>query len=380
MKRRKKRYLTGLLIAWVCCQQAACVPLPKEQAQEIQKEQFQTEAEKEKIEVARISAGNYAYEKLSDEERQVYDEILSAILNHQEEITLSCTEEAIMRRAYGAVCADYGGLFWVEGYVFTKYLQGEEIVGLEFAPSYTQTRKERKQTQQQIDVVVDKWLSGIAITDTDYDKVKYVYNLLSTKVEYAEGAPDSQNIVSVFLKGKTVCQGYACAAQYLLRQLGIESTIVTGTALGNAHAWNLFQMDGEYYYMDVTWGRGRYVEETVEKFFVDYKYMAMTAEEMRYSHIPNEELELPETVAKENGYYAREGKNIREWNPEKIGEMLLEAWTEKKMLVLRFADRDLYDKTQTYFVEEGRLKEYCPGIEEISYMQDEKWLEISFCF
>lgn len=60
--------------------------------------------------------------------------------------------------------------------------------------------------------------------------------------------------------------------------------------------------------------------------------------------------------------------------------MLLEAWTEKKMLVLRFADRDLYDKTQTYFVEEGRLKEYCPGIEEISYMQDEKWLEISFCF
>lgn len=379
MKGRSKKRLIAFLIAGILgCQITACTPVTEEEISQIEQENYQAEAGQ--AEVEQISTENYAYQSLSQEERQVYDEILSVILNHQEKIMLSCTDEEVMRKAYTAVLADYGGLFWIEGYVFTKYTKGEEVLGLEFAPNYIMTEEERQQTQQQIDSVVDEWLAGISITDTDYDKVKYIYNLLSTKVSYVEGVENSQNIISVFLNGQSVCQGYACAVQYLMEQLGIECVLVSGTALGEAHAWNLFQMDDEYYYMDATWGRGRYLEGETEKFFVDYKYMTMTTEEMLRSHIPGEELILPECTEAENNYYIQEGKYIREWKPEELGQYISLAYAEKEILTLRFADKGLYTKARNYFIEEGNIVNYCQDIEKISYMEDETWLEISFCF
>lgn len=378
MQGMKKRHLLFMVILGVLTSQViACASVIKEQVND---QKYETGAKKEEVEVSKISDGNYAYENLGQEEKQVYDEILSTILNHQEKMMLSSIDTEVMRKAYTAVCADYGGLFWVNGYVFTKYMQGDEQVGLEFAPSYTMTEEERQQIQQQIDKVVEQWLGNISITDTDYAKVKYIYELLSTNTEYAEEAPDSQNIISVFLNGQTVCQGYACAAQYLLKQLGIQSVIVSGTALGEAHAWNLFQMNGAYYYMDVTWGRGKYVEDTVENYFVDYKYMTMTTEEMLQEHIPEGELSLPECTAVADNYYRKEGAYIEEWNTETIGAYFTQAYEEKQMVSVRFANSQLYDKAINYFFEEGNVAQYCPDVQEINYITEEDWLEISFYF
>lgn len=378
MQGMKKRHLLFMVILGVLTSQViACASVIKEQVND---QKYETGAKKEEVEVSKISDGNYAYENLGQEEQQVYDEILSTILNHQEKMMLSSMDTEVMRKAYTAVCADYGGLFWVNGYVFTKYMQGDEQVGLEFAPSYTMTEEERQQIQQQIDKVVEQWLGNISITDTDYAKVKYIYELLSTNTEYAEEAPNSQNIISVFLNGQTVCQGYACAAQYLLKQLGIQSVIVSGTALGEAHAWNLFQLNGAYYYMDVTWGRGKYVEDTVENYFVDYKYMTMTTEEMLQEHIPEGELNLPECTAVADNYYRKEGAYIEEWNTETIGAYFTQAYEEKQMVSVRFANSQLYDKAINYFFEEGNVAQYCPDVQEINYITEEDWLEISFYF
>ena len=56
-----------------------------------------------------------------------------------------------------------------------------------------------------------------------------------------------------------VVYGYAKTYQYLLKKLGILSHMVSGysynpvTGAGEAHAWNLVRINGEYYYTDVTW-------------------------------------------------------------------------------------------------------------------------------
>lgn len=378
MKGTKNRHLwLPLVLGVLASQVVACTAVKKEQ---VEPQQYQTNAAEETVEVSKISDGNYAYENLKQEEQQVYDEMLTAILSHQEKIMLSSMDTEVMRKAYTAVCADYGGLFWIDGYVFTKYMQGDEMVGLEFTPNYTMTEEEREQTQQQIDQVVEQWLGNISVNDSDYEKVKYIYELLSTNTEYVEGAQNSQNIISVFLNGQTVCQGYACAAQYLMKQLGIQSVIVSGTALGDAHAWNLFQMNGAYYYMDVTWGRGKYVEDTVEKYFIDYKYMAMTTEEMLRSHLPDGELNLPECTAVADNYYRKEGAYIEEWNPKVIGAYFAKAYEEKQIVTIRFANRQLYDEAIKYFLEDGNVSEYCPDVQEINYITEDDWLEISFYF
>lgn len=115
------------------------------------------------------------------------------------------------------------------------------------------TDAERMDMQAQIDETVSQILAGIDAQAPDYDKAKYVFDYLASNVAYSTGAPDNQNIISVFVNGETVCQGYAAATQYLLEKLDIPCAVVAGTADGQSHAWNLVKLDGEYYYIDTTW-------------------------------------------------------------------------------------------------------------------------------
>lgn len=337
--------------------------------------------QKEVKPIQRISVGKYAYEQLDETGKTVYDEMLSVILRQEEKISLSTIDIDIMNHAYTALCSDYGGLFWVNGYVYTRYTKGGELVSLEFSPKYTMTKEERQRLQEEIDRVVEEWFAGISINDTDYEKAKYVYELLALKTDYVENAENSQNIISVFIKRKTVCQGYACAVQYLLEQLGVQSVIVSGKALGEPHAWNLVCLDGEYYYMDATWGNNGYRnKEGEETSFIDYNYMAMTTAEMQMGHEPDTEINLPQCTAVLNNYYIKEGNYIEEWQPDQIGAMLTQAWEEKRVLTLRFSDDSLKEQVFQYFIQDGHIADYCSGISQINYLEDSLWKEISFCF
>ena len=48
-----------------------------------------------------------------------------------------------------------------------------------------------------------------------------------------------------------VCQGYALAYKYLLKQVGIESYMVSSKSMN--HAWNMIVLNNKYYQVDVTW-------------------------------------------------------------------------------------------------------------------------------
>ncbi len=347
--------------------------------------QMEEEGRKEGQEAAQrqeqVSTGKYAYEQLGKSEQTVYDEMLAAILDQEEKVKLSTIDTEIMQRAYTAICSDYGGLFWVDGYVYTRYTKGKELVSLEFSPKYTMTQEERKDMQDQIDGIVEIWLTGISQEASDYEKAKYIYELLAMNTKYVKDAQDNQNIISVFIRQQTVCQGYACAVQYLMGKLGIQSVIVSGKAMGEPHAWNLICLDGDYYYMDATWGNNGYEnKEGVETPFINYNFMAMTTEEMLMGHQPNEELELPECSAILNNYYRKEGNYIEEWDPDGIGMILAAAWEERRVITLRFSDESLKEMAFQYFIQEGHLADYCSEITQINYIEDSQWKEISFCF
>ena len=336
----------------------------------------------EKPQREQISVGKYAYEHLDQQGQVIYDEMLTAILNHEEKIRLSTTDLDLMRKAYTAVCGDYGGLFWVEGYVFTRYTKGEELVSLEFAPKYTMSEEERKITQAQIDETVDLWMNGISINDTDYEKAKYVYELLALNTEYVPDATDSQNIISVFIKQQTVCQGYACATQYLLAELGIECAVITGEAEGEAHAWNLAKLDGDYYYIDTTWGNSTYTnKESGVSRFINYNYFGVTTWDLMQTHRPNDYFVLPECTATDDNYYIREEKYFSEWNPDAVGNLYREAYeTGNSAVSVRFATKELYERYRSWFIGEKHIADYCSGISTLYYVEDRTQNVLTFSF
>lgn len=75
----------------------------------------------------------------------------------------------------------------------------------------------------------------------------YDYDNLQAKTE----SPSVYRAYGALVNGSAVCQGYALAYKYLCEKAGIPCYMVTSDTMN--HAWNLIQLDEEFYQVDVTW-------------------------------------------------------------------------------------------------------------------------------
>lgn len=319
-------------------------------------------------ETPHVSADKYAYNVLDEDTKLVYDEIYQAMTEYSDTITVSTTDQRVLEKAYRAVTADYGELFWVDGYGYTEYKRGDTVVSLRFSPKYTMTQEDMQSFKKQVEEKVSRILEGISIVDSDFNKAKYVYDTLIRTVEYDTSSPNNQNILSVFLEGKTVCQGYACATQYLLKQLGITGAVIGGTADGVPHAWNLVLLDGDYYYMDTTWGSSSYRGE--EATYINYAYFALTSEEMAQTHKAEETFLLPVCDSRKDNYFVHENLYFSEWNPDELGSLF--AGIGEQAVAVRFSDDALYRQAYQYFMEDGHIWDYYSGEDRLYYLLDDE--------
>ena len=234
------------------------------------------------------------------------------------------------------------------------------------------TDDERMDMQAQIDETVSQILAGIDAQAPDYDKAKYVFDYLASNVAYSTGAPDNQNIISVFVNGETVCQGYAAATQYLLEKLDIPCAVVAGTADGQSHAWNLVKLDGEYYYMDTTWGNATYSGDGMGlDSFINYNYFAVTTGELQKTHQPNDDIIVPVCQAVKDNYYVHENLYFDTWDADNIGNVYRTAYEQGDgFCSVRFADRELYEQAFSYFITDQKIVHYCKGLTSLYYLED----------
>lgn len=331
------------------------------------------------LQVESVSEGKYAYETLDDHTKQVYDEIVYTIQNRAEDVQIATTDIEEMEKAYLAVRYDYCNLFWLDQFTYVIYSRDDEITAIEINPTYTMTEEEQASVQSKIDEEAERMLADAPWDGTDYEKALYVYQTLIEEVDYVEGSENNQNIISVFLNHETICQGYAYATQYLLEKLGIPCTTVVGTAEGESHAWNLVILDGEYYYIDTTWGNSQYMyrdsenvqEEAVENKYIDYDYFGADSRTIMSTHQPDERIPLPECTATKDNYYVHEGRYFDEWNPDAIGEVIDTAYENGESLIqIKFSDMELYEQALQYFIEEFHLTDYCEELDTVRYMEN----------
>ena len=95
-----------------------------------------------------------------------------------------------------------------------------------------------------------------------YDKVLAVHDYLCNHVNYVEDESDCYRAYGALVNGTAVCEGYALAFQRIMDSMGIPCYVASGTYKGGAHAWNIVQVDGQWYHLDVTiddqdWGIAR---------------------------------------------------------------------------------------------------------------------------
>lgn len=92
---------------------------------------------------------------------------------------------------------------------------------------------------------------------TETEKIRTVHNWIVCNTTYNDkyyDRGDSFNHVSNLLNNKTgVCQGYSVTFYIFMKQMGIPCTLVMGKTDNVSHVWNAVKLDGNWYYIDVTW-------------------------------------------------------------------------------------------------------------------------------
>ncbi len=278
-------------------------------------------------------AGNYAFEHLTDEGQTLYCELLAIMQHCAQDVVISTLDEETLDVVCNFVLADHPEIFYMDGYTFTRYTIGGTLKKLSFTGNYIYSAEEIALRQAKIDEYSNKCLAGAPVGGDDYSKVKYVYDYLITNTEYDSSAPDNQNICSVFINGRSVCQGYAKATQYLLNKLSVPATLVTGKVNGVWHAWNLIYADGEYTYVDTTWGDSSYQKiesgDNSQKMpLINYTYLCCTTQDIKKTHVISETLPMPECTSMKNNYYVREGEYFTECDMNAVGELFSRRYAD----------------------------------------------------
>lgn len=344
--------------------------------------------EEKKLFLQEGQTDSYAYRQLTENEQAVYIEILWSLLEFQENVTLSTQDQDEISRIFQCVLNDHPEIFYVEGYTYTKYTLGDILKKVTFTGTYKMGREEIAERQARIDAYVGRCLAGLPADADEYETVKYIYEYLIDHTEYDADSEDNQNICSVFLDGRSVCQGYAKATQYLLGQAGITATLVLGSvSSGEGHAWNLIQIDGEWYYVDTTWGdasyqvkggTASYPEEKMPH--INYDYLCVTTEQLVKTHVIDNVVELPLCSSMDANYYVREGLYFTSMDEEQLQRIFREGYERgSAYITFQCASEEIYEKMQERLIDNQEIFRYldCPeGV--VSYTDDAQQYSMSF--
>lgn len=291
----------------------------------------------------------FYYQQLKENEKQVYKEILEGIRENREEIYIHASDAERANEIFQYILKDYPDIFWCDGTISATTYGGTETYTV-LKPTYTYDEASKETMRAEIEGAVSQCLSGISAEDSEYNKILYVYEYIVDTVDYDLEAPDNQNIYSVFIHRRSVCAGYSKAAQYLRERLGVFCTYVTGiTSGGQNHAWNLVMCEGDYYYLDVTWGdpvfQAAEGEEVSQFENISYDFMCCDDAELFKNHTPDDDAKLPACTKMNRNYYMMNNMYYETYDSSVVLQRMNDVISAGgNPVVIKFSDDALYNQ------------------------------------
>ena len=346
----------------------------EEEAEEETEEEGDTEAGVKEDERA------YYFSTLDSQGKKLYMEIYNAIFAMDESVGVSSKDPDEIDRIFNLCMMDHPELFFCDGYKTTMKTQGEETLGIDFAGRYSLSKEERKEKESEIKTVTDKILASVPDDNSDYEKVKYIYEWIIDNTEYDENAADSQNIISVFLNNKSICQGYTMSFKYLLDRMGIFCTVVYGQAANENHAWNLVRMDGTYCYVDTTFGDSSYLDsDNGEASITSYNYFGCNSDILLRTHTVSERGPLPDCTSLDEYYYVKESKYFTEVNEDRLKAVFNhEKEIDSHMFTIRASSEEVYNGLFDTLFTKQEIFNLMPDADKVTYIENKSELTLTF--
>lgn len=342
---------------------------------EYEPEQPQDDSMEEEQGVREVSGLYYAYHQLDEKDQKIYLEMFDALTAMQSGVPLSTVDKSVLDVVFSCVMNDHPELFYVEGYQYTEYTLGNTVTGITFSGTYSMTSAEVEQAGLMIEQKLAECFEQVPLNEDEYSTVRYLYEWLIDHTEYDRNAENNQNICSVFLQGRSVCQGYAKAMQYMLQAADIQCVLVTGFTNGERHGWDLVRVNGEYYYLDPTWGDASYAsggsEGAADGFVpaINYDYFLVTTDEITRTHSIEKVVPLPECTAVDDNYFVREGLYFDSYDTDRLASIFdSEAVKAAGYITLKCDNSETYDQMVQTLI----------GSQEIFYFVDKQGESIAY--
>ncbi len=209
---------------------------------------------------------NYYYNQLNNREKQAYGQMYSALMTCSPSAHFSDVDERTcdLAKVFQYIGREHPEMYFVN-FVHYQCVHGGRDYIVNF--SYSHDVREISRITGIITQKYKEILSHFRGSNASaYEKEKFLYDYLTKHIQYdyaslnsREGSPEffnSHSIVGPFLYGRAVCDGISKTFQFLARKMGLDTILVTGDvhhpSNSGPHAWNIVQLDGTCYHIDVT--------------------------------------------------------------------------------------------------------------------------------
>ncbi|MCD7844899.1 MAG: hypothetical protein LUG57_03425 [Oscillospiraceae bacterium] len=257
---------------------------------------------------------------------ELYEQVLTGLENYETEIVLDNCEGEAAAAAYKQVVAEHPELFWVsDGYWWSSVTKGGETTVTLTPGASGETAAQIRGKQATLEAVTEAIVSQLGEA-TDYEKALFIHDYLVAAVDYdqqeaaliasdyyQDTIPDCATAYGALVNGSAVCSGYARAFQLLAQRLGLTCVRVSGQGLeGGAHEWNAVVMDGEWYYVDVTWDDPVYAGLSTS--VVSHEFFGVTTAELLLTHTIQDEQSAPDCTAVTYDYFRWNGLYFEDYD------------------------------------------------------------------
>lgn len=291
----------------------------------------------------------YYYHQLNKQEQAIYKAFYKGVMSHQKIIPIPVRGEFSrdsFERIFMAMTRDNPLIYFLNQ---TTCSTAKDCFGNNaICPQYFFSKEKVKEYNRKIEKVVNELVGYLKLLEcSDYEKELRIHDWICQHIEYDDEGADkdkisrviaSHNILGVFAFHKAQCEGIAKAMKVLLNAVDVKCIVVTGDSIKSGqcvpHAWNIVDIDGEPYQVDVTWDIGTIGQN---KHSILYDYFNLTDELMNQEH--KADSSLPMCRSKNANYYVQRGSSF-----------------QMKHRLMVYIDRLLEKNEQIYeFRVEGRL-------------------------
>lgn len=194
------------------------------------------------------AALRYPYQQLNRREQALYNTLCEGIENYDEIIKLpGIYEKETYERVYLMVAMQEPQLFYLDSLYETADAMADVNI------FYSVEKDQIAVMRSRMELAADRIIQQAESASTEMQKLQMIHDGVAAICEYSDG-PFQSEAYGCLVDGQAKCEGYAKALLYVARRAGINIMNVTGTIRnGENHVWNIAEISGAYYNIDLTW-------------------------------------------------------------------------------------------------------------------------------